>query len=373
MKKALTIIVAIMALLSFSACSSSGGNVKIGVIGPLTGDYSLYGVAVKQGAELAMEEINANGGVLGLDGQVIAYDSKGDGTEGVNAYNRLLNEDEITALVGATFSGVTLAIKDLAVSDGVPVLTPTATHPEVTLNAENVFRACYTDSYQGSVAAVFASDSLSVEKAAVLYNKDDAYSEGLAMAFIEEFEASGEVVITEAYSAGDDDYSSLLTKIAATDAEAVFLPGYVAEVGAVLTQAKDLGMTVPFIGGDGWDGIEDDYAEVADGYYFGSHYSKADEAEVVQNFISAYEAKYNESPNSLAALAYDAVYAMANAIEEAGSTEYAKVVSELASLKFENAVTGSIQFDFNGDPVKSISMIQLLDGEHVLVDKVEAK
>ena len=188
MKKLLTLVVVLLTALSLTACGGSSEAVKIGVIGPLTGDYSQYGVAVQQGAELAMEEINAAGGILGKDAEIIAYDSKGDASEGVSAYNRLYNEDGIHALVGGTFSGVTLAIKEIAIEDGIPVLSPTATNPAVTLDAANVFRACYTDAYQGAVAAVFAASTLDVSKAAVLYNKDDAYSEGLATAFIEEFE-----------------------------------------------------------------------------------------------------------------------------------------------------------------------------------------
>ena len=373
MRKILVLALTISTAFLLSACDSGVDTVKLGVIGPLTGDYSMYGLAVENGAKLAAEEINAAGGVLGLDLEIIAYDSEGDPTKGVNAYNRLRDEDEIDALIGGTFSGVTLAIKELAKEDNMPVLTPTATNPTVTLDADNVFRACYTDSYQGTVAAVFANESTEIgaTKAAVLYNRDDAYSEGLAMAFIEEFSTRGTIVETLTYGAGDDSYISVLDVIAASDAEVVFLPGYVAEVGAILSQADDKGLEVLFIGGDGWDGIEADYADVAEGFYFGNHYAKSDEAEVVVNFVSNYEASFGESPNALAALAYDAVYAMALAIEEAGSTDADQVIAALSALNYQNAVTGSIRFDENGDPIKSITMIQIVSGEHVVIGKVE--
>ena len=182
MKKRITVLVIITILVLstvLSGCAAGGSTpttaapaqvIKLGVIGPLTGDYSQYGVAVEEGAKLAAEEINAAGGINGATVEIIAYDSKGDKTEGVNAYNRLRDQDGIVGLIGGTFSGVTLAIKEIAVEDGMPVLSPTATNLEVTLNAPNVFRACYTDPQQGSTAAIFAADELGATKAAVLYN-----------------------------------------------------------------------------------------------------------------------------------------------------------------------------------------------------------
>ena len=377
MKKLLALVTTLALALTLSACGGGDDTIKFGVIGPLTGDYSLYGTAVENGAKLAAMELNEAGGVLDKDLEIIAYDSKGDPTEGVNAYNRLRDQDEIDALIGGTFSGVTLAIKELAVDDGLPVLTPTATNPDVTLNAANVFRACYTDSYQGSVAAVFAADTLMADNVAVMYNRDDAYSEGLAQAFMDEFDARGLNYTAFQFGADDDDYSAILTNIDAGDAtngayDAVFLPAYVAEVGKALTQADNLGLEMPFIGGDGWDGIEADYAAVAEGNYFANHYAKTDEAAVVQDFVANYTAEFGEAPNALAALAYDAVYAMAAAFEEAGSTDNAAVVAALADLVYTDAVTGSITFDENGDPIKSITIIKVVGGEHVVETKVDA-
>ena len=321
MKKVLAIVSTLVLAVMLSACGTKDETVKFGVIGPLTGDYSMYGIAVENGAKLAAAELNADGGVLGKTLEIIAYDSKGDATEGVNAYNRLRDQDEVDALIGGTFSGVTLAIKALAVGDGMPVLTPTATNPDVTLDAANVFRACYTDSYQGSVAAVFAADTLNATNVAVMFNRDDAYSEGLAQAFTDEFDARGLSYTEFEFGATDDDFNTQLTSIKNGTFDAVFLPAYVAEVGPVLTQAQTLGLTMPFIGGDGWDGIEADYAAAAEGNYFANHYAKTDEAAVVQDFVANYTAEFGEAPNALAALAYDAVYAMAAAFEDAGFTD----------------------------------------------------
>ncbi len=375
MKKFFVFFIALSFALGLSACAGEDDTIKFGVIGPLTGEYDLYGVAVRNGAELAAAEINAAGGVLGKTLEIIAYDSKGDAAEGTNAYNRLVDQDEIDALIGGTFSGVTLAIKALAVEDGIPVLTPTATNPNVTLDAPNVFRACYTDSYQGKVAAVFAADTLNATNVAVLFNRDDAYSEGLADAFKAEFDADTALTYTAyEFGAADDDYSTQLTAIrdSATPFDAVFVPAYVAEVGPILTQAESLGLEMPFIGGDGWDGIEGQYAAVAEGNYFANHYAKTDEAQVVQDFVANYEEEFGETPNALAALAYDAAYALAAAFEAAESTENDAVVAALSELNYTDAVTGSITFDENGDPIKAVTIIKIVNGEQTVEAKVEA-
>ncbi len=372
--KKLALLMALMLLLTavLSGCSSApkeAETVKLGVIGPLTGDYSMYGTAVANAAKLAADEINAAGGIDGKQVEIIAYDSKGDKTEAVNAYNRLRDQDQIVGLIGGTFSGTTLSIKEIAKEDNMPVLSPTATNGEVTLDAANIFRACYTDPYQGATAAVFAADELGATKAAVLYNIEDPYSEGLAIAFDEKFGTLGTVTSYEGYTKNDADFRAILTKIAAEDPDVLFLPDYIAKVGVILSQVKELGLDVVAIGGDGWDGIEGDYAEVANGHYFANHYAKTDEAAVVQDFIGAYEAAYESSPNALAALAYDSTYIMKSAIEKAGSTESEAIISALAATDTD-CVTGHVTFDENGDPIKSISIIQIVDGEHVLAAKV---
>lgn len=371
MKKFIATFSLIVFAFVLNACGGSEDTVKFGVIGPLTTGVSMYGESVRDGALLAAKEINENGGVLGKDLEIIAYDSKGENPEGVNAYNRLVDSDAVDALIGGTFSGVTLAIKDLAVADGLPVLTPTATHPNVTVDAPNVFRACYTDSVQGSYTAVFVSETLGFENVAVLFNRDDAYSQGLAEAFMAEYDARSLSYTAYEFGKDDDDFSAVLTNIKEGGFDAVFLPAYIGHVGPILTQAETLGLDLPFVGGDGWDGIENQYAAVAEGNYFANHYAKTDESEVVQNFVTNYTAEYGAAPDALAALAYDAVYTMAAAFEAAGSTDNAAVVAALASLTYENGVTGSISFDEVGDPIKPITMIQIVNGEHQIVTRIE--
>lgn len=366
-KTKLLVIMLITTMLMVTACGSNDDPIVIGNIGPMTGDYSMYGVSVANGAALAVEEINAAGGVLGRDIEVISYDSKGDGVEGVNAYNRLRDQDGMVGLVGATFSGVTLAIKEIAIEDGIPMLTPTATHADVTKDAPNVFRACYTDTIQGATAAQFAGDTLDAKTAAVLYNVEDPYSEGLAIAFQESFD--GEVLLYEGYSAADVDFKSYLTKVQSEDPDVIFLPDYIAKVGIILSQLDEIGLDTPCVGVDGWDGIEVEYADVAEGHYFLNHYANTDPDPLVQDFVNNYKAKFEETPSALAALGYDSVYAMANAIEAAGEIDNALIVEALAATDMD-AVAGHITFDEIGDPKKAITVIQVVDGLHVVADKV---
>jgi len=377
---ALTLVLMLIFTVALTGCSNGeeggeetdGDPIVLGFIGPLTGDYSIYGETSREGVDLALEEINAAGGVLGKTLVLKPYDTKGDKTEAVNAYNRLRDNDGMVAFLGGTISGETLAIKELAVADGMPVLSPTATHLDITPNAPNVFRACFTDPYQGQTAAVFAAENLGAETAAVMYNTTDAYSEGLATSFEAKFGEYGEVTTVEGYTQADADFRTLLTKIADTDPDVLYLPDYYAKAGQILSQVEELGLDMPVIGPDGYDGIEEDYADVAEGVYFTNHFAKTDEAEIVQNFISNYEAKWDRSPTALAALGYDAAYIMAEAIERAGSTDGEAIVNALNETEIDG-VTGHIVFDENGDPQKSISIIQLIDGELTLADKVSSK
>jgi len=372
--KKLALVLAMLLVLTavLSGCGAKeeeASVIKLGTIGPLTGDYSMYGTATEEGAKLAAKEINAAGGIDGKNIEIVSYDSKGDKTEAVNAYNRMRDSDGVVGVLGATFSGTTLAIKEIAVGDNMPVLTPTATNGDVTLNAPNVFRACYTDPYQGATAAVFSADNLGAKKAAVLYNIEDPYSEGLAVAFNDKFSEYGTVTNYEGYTKNDADFKAVLTKINNESPDVLFVPDYIAKVGVILSQIKELGMDVAVIGGDGWDGIEADYKDVAEGTYFANHYAKTDETQIVQNFIDAYTEEFGKAPNALAALAYDATYIMAEAIDRADSTESKAMIEELGKTD-RDAVTGHITFDANGDPLKSISIIKIVDGEHELVAKV---
>ncbi|HEY5537716.1 MAG TPA: ABC transporter substrate-binding protein [Acetobacterium sp.] len=363
----LLVAIFVASIFTFAGCSSSGSSddvIKIGFIGPTTGDAAIYGSSAKDGAMLAVEEINAAGGVNGKQVELIAYDSKADQTEAINAYNRLRDQDGVVAVIGGTLSGETLAMKDIMVQDKMPVLTPTATAVDVTVNAPNIFRVCFLDSYQGAAAANFSADTLGAKTAALLIGAGNPYSEGVAAAYQTAFTAKGGTIVgSESYGLQDNDFSAQLTKIKELNPEIVFVPDYVQKVGPILQKAKDMGITAKFIGADGWDGVQVDYADAAQGNYFTNHYAADSPSATVQNFITAYNAKYSKVPNSFSALGYDAAYVMTDAIKAAGSTESTAIITALAATDYPG-VTGNLKFDANGDPKdKEVTIIKIDGGQ----------
>lgn len=371
MKKLFILFAAMVLSLSLVACGGSD-TVKFAVFGPMegAGAYSVYGVAVRNGAQLAADEINAAGGVLGKELELVILDNNADSDQVITNYNYAVDQKGVNAIIGGTFSGLTNAFKPYAVAEGIPVLTPTATAVSVTEDAANVFRACYLDSYQGSVMAQFAMNELDSTKAAVLFDSGDDYSIGLKDAFVAEYADAGLTYKEMAFTSATVDFSTYITEIKADGYDAVFVPAYTDKVGPILTEAKAQNVTAPFLGGDGWDSIEATYATAAEGNYFGNHYAKTDDAAVVQNFVTSFTEEYGEAPNALAALAYDAVKVMAQAFEDAGSVDYADVIAALSAITYADGVTGSISFDANGDAqFKSISIIKVVSGEQVLVQK----
>jgi len=247
------------------------------------------------------------------------------------------------------------------------MISPTATNLAVTPDYEYVFRACYTDPYQGAMVAKFANENLMATKAAILYNAGDDYSSGLATAFEETF--SGELVAKEGYTAEDVDFRALLTSIKELGADVVFVPDYYNTIGLIATQAREVGLEAVLLGGDGWDAVQTEYGDVTEGYYFANHYSITDGSPLVQGFISDYTAAYGDTPNALAALGYDALMVMAAAIDHADSLEGADILASLKATDFD-VVTGHITFDDNGDTKKEVAIIKIENGQLVLETKV---
>ncbi len=361
MKKLVSLILVVaMTAVMFAGCGAGDDKViKFGMLGPQSGDYAVYGVAVRDGAQLAIDEINEAGGIDGKMIELVAYDSEGDPTKALNLFNRLVDSDKIHALLGGTFSGESLTVGPVADEKQIPMLSPTATNADVTLDKDFVFRACFIDPYQGRVAAKFAADSLGATKAVIFRNVSNDYAMGLADNFAASF--SGEIVADEGYTNEDNDFKAIITKIADLEPDVIFVPDYKNMVGLIASQLKDAGLEVPMLGGDGWDGVQADYPDVMDGHYFTNHYSTEDSAEVIQSFISKYEAAYGEVPNALAALAYDAAYIMAEAIENAGSLEGAEIQAALKSVVHEG-VTGHTEFDAQGDTYQKEAVIIKIEG-----------
>ena len=354
-----------------STDAAGSDAIKFGTISPNTGSLAAYGEAVVNAMNLAVEEINAAGGVLGKQIVLDSLDDKGDSTEGANAFNKLADDASVSAVIGSVTSGVTTGLAPLANEAGVVLLTPTATADTVTEDDDFVFRACFKDSYQGKMAAKFAAETLGIKKVAVLYASGDAYSAGLREAFIAAAAEFGlEVVAEESSSSVDDtEYSSQLTNIANSGAEFLFAPYYYSAEGPyIVPQAGSAGFSGVIMGADGFDGtigtMVDDKS-LYNNCFFTNHYSPDDTSEKVQNFVKAYTDKFGaESLNALGALAYDSVYMLKDSIEKAGSTDRAAIRDAMSGMSF-SGVTGEFTLDQSGTPEKSVAIIEFKDGEAI--------
>ena len=347
--------------------------IKIGAMGPLTGDLAIYGTAVDNGIKLAVEEINAAGGILGKQVECTFLDEKGDSTEAVNAYNRLVQNEQVVAIIGDVTSTPSIAVAQASVQDGIPVVTATGTDASITQAGENVFRVCFIDPYQGEVMASYAMNKLNAKKAAILYNASNDYSIGLTKAFEEEAAKGNlQIVAKESYNKGDVDFKTQLTKIAASGADVLFLPEYYEEVAQIIPQAKAAGIEMTMLGADGWDGVKDKVQDKAqlEGALFCCGYSPESTDENLQAFIQKYKDKYGEEPKGFAAQGYDAMYLLKAAMEKAGSTEKTAVVAALKGIDF-TGVTGEIVFDENRNPIKGVVVNTFKDGEVKFVENYE--
>ena len=319
-------------------------TIKIGAMGPLTGPVAIYGISATNGLKLAVDEINANGGILGKQIELNLLDEKGDSTEAVNAYNKLVDWGMV-ALVGDITSKPSVAVAEVAAQDGIPMITPTGTQLNITEAGSNVFRVCFTDPYQGEVLAKFAKDKLEAKTVAIMSNNSSDYSDGVANAFAAEAEKQGiQVVAREGYSDGDKDFKAQLTKIAQQNPDVLFIPDYYEQDGLISIQAREVGLKSVIVGSDGWDGVvktvdPSSYAAIED-VYFANHYSTKDTNEKVQNFIKNYKEKYNDEPSAFSALSYDTAYLLKAAIEKAGTTDKEAVAKAIKELEFEAARTG---------------------------------
>ncbi|HNW03987.1 MAG TPA: ABC transporter substrate-binding protein [Oscillospiraceae bacterium] len=371
MKKVLAIVLVVAMMFGMTACSGSGSDtIKIGVIAPLTGDVAVYGNAVNEAVKLYTDKVNAEGGIDGKQIELVVYDDKGDATEAVNAYNKLVSSDQVLAIIGDVTSTPTIAVAQASVADNIPIITGTATHLDVTSFGSNMFRACFVDDLQARTMANLAVAE-GVTKAAVIYNASDSYSTGLRDSFKTYCDSLGvEVVADEAYAKSDVDFNAQLTNIAAANPEVIFIPEYYNTYYLIASQARAMGITATFYGVDGTDGVlEIDGADVSvfDGMYFSNHYTTEDTSEVVQNFIADYEEVYGQTPNALAALGYDAAMILFDAIKRAGVSEpsaenWQAIIDALYETDMQ-CVTGHITYDEgNGTPNKSTKVITINNG-----------
>ena len=361
-------MVKVMAALSAVAlalvgCNSKSSTIKLGSIGPLTGPYAVYGGDCKNGIELAVNEINAAGGINGQNLELIAEDDEGLAEKSVSAYKKLVTKDGVKLVLGSLTSGCAIAITPLAQAQKVVQIAPAATAPALTDAGNFIFRACYDDPFQGTVGGKFAAESLGAKKAAILYDIGNDYSVGLTENFKAAFEANGgSIVSLESYSTGDKDFNAQLTKIKNAEPDVVYLPDYYGTVALIVKQLRAQGINTPIVGADGWDGLTENAGTEVLGGYYSNHYAADSTEPKVQNFVKNYKEKYSLTPTAFAALGYDSVYMLKDAIAKAGSTDSEAVRAALETTDGDY-VTGHLTFNEKHNPVKGAVIVELVQGE----------
>lgn len=366
----LTIGLVISVSLSF-ACVQKGGNgttadtgdtIRVGVYADLTGQTSSFGQSTKNGIELAVEEINAAGGVNGKKIQLFTEDDQGRPEQAKTVVSKLVNQDKVHAVLGEVASTNSLAAAPVAQESKIPMITPSSTNPQVTATGDYIFRVCFIDPFQGSVMAKFSANTLNAKTAAILGDVQSDYSKGLTQFFTQEFtKLGGRIVSQQTYAQTDPDFKAQLTAIRNTNPDVIYVPGYYGQVGIIVRQARELGMNMPVLGGDGWDSPElwKLGGEALKNTYISNHYSAENPAPEIQNFVKAYQSKYGVVPDSLAALAYDAAKVLADALKRAGTTESAKLRDAIAATKGFHGVTGNITLDNDRNAVKPAVVLAL--------------
>jgi branched-chain amino acid transport system substrate-binding protein len=343
----------------------SSNEIVVGEVGSMTGSEATFGISTHHGIELATKEINAAGGVKGKTFKILSMDNQGKPDESATAVTKLITQDKVFAVLGEVASSRSLAMAPIAQQYQVPMVSPSSTNPKVTQVGDYIFRVCFIDPFQGTVMARFSLDTLKLKKVAILRDVKNDYSVGLADFFSDTFQkGGGEVVIDQSYSAGDIDFKSQLTAIRSKNPQAIFVPGYYTEVGLIARQARELGVKVPLMGGDGWDSpkLTEIGGKAVDGSYFSNHYSSEDKSPHIQSFIAAYKAAYGEIPDGLAAMGYDAMKVFADAVSRSTLLSREAVKNALSQTKDYQGVTGKISIDGERNAIKSAVVLKVDGG-----------
>ncbi len=374
MKKIVGVIVSLLALtMAVTGCSKSSDKIKIGLNFELSGEVSSYGEAEVLGIELAIEQVNAAGGIDGKLIELVKRDNKSDDVETKSIATYLATQEKVSVILGAATSGLTKTQVPVVNQYEVPLISPSATADDITNDGVNVepyvYRVSFIDSFQGITMANFASDNLGKSKAVILGDQSSDYAKGLAETFNEQFKKNGGTIVShEAYVKGEKDFNSVLTLIAQKDFDVLFIPGYYEEVGLIIKQARELGIKVPIIGGDGFDSpVLFNLAGPAALYdiYYSQAYSSIDQDPIVVKFLKDFEDKYKVEPNAFSALGYDTAMLAVDAIKRAGSTDPKAINEALANTKNFEGVTGNIQIDEWHNAIKSAAVLEIQDGKIV--------
>jgi branched-chain amino acid transport system substrate-binding protein len=365
-------------LISGCGGSANANEIRIGINYELTGGVASYGQASVEGIELAIEEINAAGGINGKQIKAIKYDNKSDKSQATTLATKLMTQDKVVAVLGPATSGAFKATIPEAIKNKVVVASGSATDDAVTVDESGVkefaFRICFTDSYQGTAMANYALNNMSATKAAIIMDNSSDYAKGLASNLKKTFEeGGGTIVATEAFVAGDTDFNAILTKIKGQDYDVIFLPGYYEEAGLIIRQARDQGINTPILGADGFGApelVDLAGADALNDVYFSAHFSSLDKDPAVADFIENFKAKYGKEPDQFAALGYDLAMFVADGIKRAGSTDTVAIKDALAATKDFAGITGSFSMDENHNPVKAVVVVGIENGVHASSERV---
>ena len=362
----------------FAGCGdqAKSDEIKIGANFELTGNVANYGTMGLDGLKLAIKQANDAGGINGKKIVLVTADNKSEASEAANSATKLISTDKVKVLVGPATTANVLATTQIASDSKVPLVAPMATSPKITVDNGKVkpyiFRSCFIDPLQGDVMATFATKTLKAKTAAIYVDSSSDYSKSLAQVFKEKFEAAGgKVLMEEAFLQKDQDFKATLTKIKGANADVIFVPAYYEEVGKIVKQARELGITNPIIGTDGWDDtkvVDIAGAAALNNTFFSTHYSELDKE--VQGFIEAFKAEYKKDPNVFAALGYDAGKMLIDAIKRAGSDDPEKIRKALEETKDLQVGTGMITMDPNHNPIKSAVIIEMKDGAKTMKEKI---
>lgn len=381
MKRTLSIILLValtMTLISGCGGSTNANEIKIGINYELTGEVASYGQASVDGIELAIDEINAAGGINGKKINAVKYDNKSDKSQATTLATKLMTQDKVVAVLGPATSGAFKATIPEANKNKVVVASGSATADDVTVDSSGVkeyaFRICFSDSYQGTAMANYALNNMSATKAVVIMDNSSDYAKGLAANFTTTFEAGGgQVVATEAFVAGDTDFNAIITKIKGNDFDVIFIPGYYNEAGLIIKQARNQGIDTPILGADGFGAPELTElagADALNNVFFSSHFSSLDKDPSVTGFIQNFKTKHGKEPDQFAALGYDLAMFLADGIKRAGSTDTAAIKDALASTKDFVGITGSFSMDENHNPIKAVVVVGIENGVHATSERV---
>lgn len=361
--------------IGFSGCKKEEApaapalEILIGEYGSMTGPTATFGQSTHMGIMLAVDSINGQGGVLGKKLRVISEDDQGKPEEAITVVTKLINKDRVSAILGEIASSNSLAAAPICQRARIPMVSPGSTNPKVTEVGDFIFRTCFIDPFQGTVMAKFTINNLKLNQVAILRDIKSDYSVGLADFFTQSFKAMGGTILAdESYSAGDKDFNAQLTSLKAKNPQAIFVPGYYTEVGLIARQARKLGITVPLLGGDGWDSekLWEIGGEALNGSFYSNHYSVDDTSAAVRGFVEKFKARYsNKIPDAMAALGFDAAMILADAIQRAGNANPDSIRMALAATQGFAGVTGTTSLDASRNAVKPAVVLEVRDGKNV--------